>query len=441
MSHVTRQDTESHATLMTRLAAVLILIAIITSALRGLGVELAGSLVGALYWAAIAILWRRTASKTRLLSSVMLIAGAIALGWGLLRDASVNWGEIAGANTAIISMVVSVSFLSLVRLQKADQHTPLLKGRSGFVSTLLGVHIFASVINLSAMFIFADRISKNGRLDKLQILALNRAMTLGAFWSPFYASMAVALAYVPDAPLTQLLLVGIPLALVGLLLSLWELTRNRQCETFDGYPVQLASLWFPALMALLVLVLHELLPDIPVLVIITCLAPMLSLTIYLGFQRRNEQGARKVRSHVQQRLPQMCNEITLFLSAGLMTQGLAVLVSTLSGWQLFDDFGVVPAILSLLAIMAASIAGLHPIIGISVLASLVTPQEGQQLLFAIVLLACWAIGTSVGPLSGINLALHGRYQVDSYKVMRWNLPYALVMTLVVVAMLVWVGSL
>jgi len=422
-----------------RLAAGLIVAGIGSSALRGLGVELPGSLVGGLFWLAILLLWSGTAAKTRLLSSVMLLAGAVALGWGLLRGGEPDWANFAGANTAIIAMVVSVSFLSLVRLQKAGRETPLLTGRKGVTSTLLGVHIFASVINLSAMFIFADRISQQGGLSRLQTLALNRAMTLGAFWSPFYASMAVAVYFVPEAPLTELLLVGLPLAVAGLLFSLWELGRDRDTATFEGYPIRPASLWFPALMASLVLLLHEWLPEIPVLVIITLLAPALSLLIYLGFQRRGERGARKVRNHVQQRLPQMRNEITLFLSAGLMTQGINVLVGTLNGWQLFDSFTVPAATISLLAVMAASIAGIHPIIGISVLASLVTIQPGQELLFALVLLACWSVGTAVGPLSGINLALHGRYRVDVYQVMRWNLPYAAVMTVLVIAVLALIG--
>lgn len=425
---------------LSRLAAGLIVVGIGSSALRGLGVELPGSLVGVFFWLAIGLLWVRTAAKTRLLSSMMLVAGAISLGWGLLRGATPDWANFAGANTAIIAMVVSVSFLSLVRLQKPGRETPMLRGHRGLVSTLLGVHLFASVINLSAMFIFADRISQQGQLSRLQTLALNRAMTLGAFWSPFYASMAVAVYFVPDAPLTELLLAGLPLAVAGVLFSLWELGRDPDVASFQGYPVNPASLWFPALMASLVLFLHELLPAIPVLVIITLLAPALSLLIYLGFQRRSEKGARKVRNHVQQRLPQMCNEITLFLSAGLMTQGINVLVGTLDGWQLFDSFTVGASIISLLAIMGASIAGIHPIIGISVLASLVTIQPGQELLFALVLLACWSVGTAVGPLSGINLALHGRYGVDVYRVMRWNLPYAAVMTTVVIAVLALAGQ-
>ncbi|MCV6588499.1 MAG: hypothetical protein OIF57_05665 [Marinobacterium sp.] len=425
---------------VSTLAAGLILAGISSSVIRGLGVELPGSLVGVFFWLAITLLWRRTAAKTRLLSSIMLTAGVISLGWGLLRDGSPDWMQMAGANTAIISMVVSVSFLSLVRLQKVGRELPLLSGQKGISSTLLGAHIFASVINLSAMFIFADRISQQGRLSRIQTLVLNRAMTLGAFWSPFYASMAVAVYFVPDAPLTQVLLYGLPLAITGLVFTLWELGRDREAAMFQGYPIRLASLWFPALMASLVLLIHELLPQLPVLVIITVLAPLLSLLIYLGFQRRSEQGARKVRNHIQQRLPQMCNEITLFLSAGLMTQGINTLVSTLHGWQLFDSFTTGAAVISLIAIMTASIAGIHPIIGISILASLVTVLPGQELLFALVLLACWSIGTSVGPLSGINLALHGRYGVDVYQVMRWNLPYAAVMTATVIIGLLMVGQ-
>lgn len=434
------QQSAVSVSIFSRLAAGLILAGIGSSTLRGLGLELPGSLVGGFFWLAIVLLWQRTAPKTRLLSAIMLVTGALALGWGLLRGGEPDWANMVGANTAIIAMVVSVSFLSLVRLQKAGREMPLLPGQKGISSTLLGAHIFASVINLSAMFIFADRISEQGRLNRLQTLALNRAMTLGAFWSPFYASMAVAVYFVPDAPLTELLLVGLPLAVAGLLFSLWELGRDPEVGSFKGYPIKPASLWFPALMASLVLMLHELFPDIPVLVIITLLAPCLSLFIYLGFQRRNEQGARKVRNHVQQRLPQMCNEITLFLSAGLMTQGINLLVGTLDGWQLFDSFTVGAAVISLLAIMGASIAGIHPIIGISVLASLVTVQPGQELLFALVLLACWSVGTAVGPLSGINLALHGRYGVDVYQVMRWNLPYAAVMTVAVILGLILVGS-
>lgn len=78
-------------------------------------------------------------------------------------------------------------------------------------------------------------------------------------------------------------------------------------------------------------------------------------------------------------------------------------------------------------------AGLHPIIGVSVLASMLDLTAGQQTLFAFVGLASWAVGTSVGPLSGINLSLQGRYGVSGTSMMRHNLGYAAIMTLLVVA--------
>lgn len=39
----------------------------------------------------------------------------------------------------------------------------------------------------------------------------------------------------------------------------------------------------------------------------------------------------------------------------------------------------------------------------------------------------------MGPLSGINLSLHGRYGIDNYRLMRANLIYAVVMSVTVVA--------
>lgn len=93
---------------------------------------------------------------------------------------------------------------------------------------------------------------------------------------------------------------------------------------------------------------------------------------------------------------------------------------------------------SFAAIALSALAGLHPIIGVSVLASTLTLEGAEQTLFAFVALAAWAVGTSVGPLSGINLSLQGRYGMSGYRMMRHNLLYAAVMSafvLVAIALL------
>jgi hypothetical protein len=91
---------------------------------------------------------------------------------------------------------------------------------------------------------------------------------------------------------------------------------------------------------------------------------------------------------------------------------------------------------SFLAIVASAMAGLHPIIGVSVLASMLYLEASRQTLFAFVALAAWGVGTSVGPLSGINLSLQGRYGISGTRLMTHNLGYAMAMSvLVVVAIL------
>ena len=66
-----------------------------------------------------------------------------------------------------------------------------------------------------------------------------------------------------------------------------------------------------------------------------------------------------------------------------------------------------------------------------------------QTLFAFVALSAWAVGTSVGPLSGINLSLQGRYGVSGYQMMKNNLPYAGMMSLLslgaIAGLSVWLG--
>ncbi len=91
--------------------------------------------------------------------------------------------------------------------------------------------------------------------------------------------------------------------------------------------------------------------------------------------------------------------------------GLSTLVAAAAGdeWTLFARFGTWQAMASFAAIALSALAGLHPIIGVSVLASILDLSGGEQTLFAFVALSAWAVGTSVGPLSGINLSLQGRY--------------------------------
>ena len=128
---------------------------------------------------------------------------------------------------------------------------------------MLGVHLFGAVINISALVIMADRLSRERALSQTQALLLSRTFTLAVFYSPFIGGMGLALAYTPGSRLPVIMLFGAPLAMVGLLLvlSMASLGSSKVLAEFRGYPVHIESLWLAALLAGTVLGLHGLFPS------------------------------------------------------------------------------------------------------------------------------------------------------------------------------------
>ncbi|MDR5861497.1 hypothetical protein QC758_00765 [Halomonas campisalis] len=439
---MTRSDTDSptphrrHA-----LAGALLLLGLVAQIAGFAGVSLLPHLVGYALWLATALLWRDIPRRTR------WQAGALAgIGLGLLviaqlrYDAAIEWPAILDGNTYVVAMLLGVSFIGLIG-NRSGSTRPLgraITGIRGTAGTWLGVHLLGTILNLSTVFMIGDRLARRAPLTTPQLLALNRGLSSAALWSPFFASMGVVMTLAPSMQYTQVLAAGLPLALIAGLLTTLELSRRFDLSETAGFSLSPRSLLMPVIMAALVMLFHyRLTPTLSIVSIITFLLPAVALVSNLPSGPR--WTLHRVRQHTLVRLPAMRGEVALFLSAGLLTLGLSNLIAAATGseWTLFAHFGAGQAIISFLAIVASAVVGLHPIIGVSVLASMLDLAPDRQTLFAFTALASWAVGTSVGPLSGINLSLQGRYGISGYRMMRHNLGYAAVMTaLVVVAIMV-----
>ncbi|MEL0625134.1 hypothetical protein V6238_18940, partial [Marinomonas arenicola] len=76
-----------------------------------------------------------------------------------------------------------------------------------------------------------------------------------------------------------------------------------------------------------------------------------------------KSGARytkqRLTDHVHIRLPNMANEVSLFLSAGLLTKAVSLAVAGVLGanWSLFDSFGFVEAFSCFVGICAIALLG------------------------------------------------------------------------------------
>ena len=403
----------------------LILAAILLSAAYGFGLGLPAALAGTAFWLAGVLLAPRVVGLQRIQTVAMLLVGGAGLLYAWLVAGQLQLEKALAGNQALLAMLAGVSFLRLVSLPSVDAGEADPRGPAALRRTLLGVHLFGSVINLSAVMILGDRQSRRQAMTPLQASVLSRGFSLAAHWSPFFAAMGVALSNSPGADLFTLSTVGLPLAALGLSLTAWQLSRRSGVRDYLGYPMHFGALWIPGLLASLVLLVHQLSPATPILSLISSLA--VSLTLVVLLLRQASQALPEMLAHVREGLPRMSGELLLFLAAGVLAAGIGSAVQG-AGWTLeLETFGATAASLLLLMMVGLSVIGVHPVISIATAHGLLAPLAPDPNLIGITYLMAWAQGVSISPLSGMHLAMQGRFGIDPRGFLRWNGSYTLLM--------------
>lgn len=402
------------------------------AALHGLVPALPRWVVGVPAWLAGLLIWPDANRRTRRQVAILVSLGLLAMVIGRGRGGAIDLRLAIGGNALLIAMLAAVSFLRLVTRAEAETGGTASRGRRALWSTLLGVHLFGAVINLSVVFIMADRLAAARPLRPRQICVLTRGFSAAAFWSPFFAAMAAALSYAPGASLPTLVFLGMPIAAFAIAFT-GRFGRDSATNDFEGYPMRFATLWLPATLAALILALNRISPAWPVLTIICLLAPSIATASTL---LRHRGDTRALRSHIAVGLPSMANELLLFLGAAIMAAGIATVFVTLDGWLPFSRYGGFEAVLTLLFMYGVALAGVHPVIGIAVLGTLFRPLDPDPNLLAMTFLCAWGASIPSSPFSGMNLALQGRFDLHPMDFLRWNGVYSLSMLTVSSAALV-----
>ena len=407
------------------LAGWLLLVAILLSVVQGIGSGLPAELPGTAFWLAGMLLAGRVRGIQRTQTLAMLVVGVAGLVYAWLAGGPVQLDKALSTNQALLAMLAGVTFLRLISLPEASAAEPDPRGRLALWRTLLGVHLFGSVINLSAVMILGDRLSRRHPLTPLQACVLSRGFALASHWSPFFAAMGIALSNAPGSQLLTLSSVGLPIAAFALLVAGWQLSRWPDAAAFVGYPMHFGALWVPGLLATLVLTAHLVLPQVRILSLISSLALLLTLAVLLA---RHPGGALvRFTEHVRSGLPRMSGELVLFLAAGVLAAGIASAVQG-SGWTLdLLEFGATEASVALLMMVAVSALGVHPVISIATAHGVLAPLAPDPNLMGITYLMTWASGVSSSPFSGMHLAMQGRFGIDGRGILRWNGPYTLLM--------------
>lgn len=405
------------------LAAALLSTALVASVV-GLAWRPAMLAAGALTWAAATLVVGRLSRRYRITVLLLAAAGVTAIAVGLLHGVPPDWTLVLAGNQPLISMLVAVTFVRLVAPRGgADQAAPT--GKAAVWQTTAAVHAFGSVINITALDIVARRVFRSLPLSRPELMVLSRGYSSGAFWSPFWGAFAAVITYAPTANVPILMGTGAALAACALLLSNLQIVRafGPGVEKFRGYPFTLSSLRLPATLIIAVLGLHALLPDVPVAGIIMLCAP--TVTIALMTYRHPRRVVPRLAGHARRALPEMAGELAMFLSAGLITAGFGALMQVFGLDVPLSQFGVPQAWLYVLLMVALTGVGVHPVITIALGASLLAPLHPDPTLFAMAGLIAWGMQAAGGPLSGLNVVLHGRFGVDMFRIARWNFTYTL----------------
>ena len=365
-------------------------------------------------------------------AAFMSLTGLIGIGYAVSLGHWQWWPTLRDGNHSLLAMLTAVSFLRPVT-STGVEHEALPRGRRAVLETLAATHLFGAVINISAPILVGERITGPGGMTPLQAKTVSRAFVAASMWSPFFIAMALILHYVPAARLPVISGIGFATSALLMAFCAWTLTRDPTADGFTGYPLHWQALWAPLLLCACVLSGHAVLPELSVLVLIEGAA--LGVVLGVLLLSRPREAAAVLGGHVRERLPDMRGEVAMFLSAAVMTAGIGAAVGLTGVVLAPDSFGLGTAAALLAALIVLAVVGVHPVVSISVLASIWPFAQFDGNLLGAVFLLAWGLGLVISPFSGTSLVFQGRFGLRTIDLLRWNLPYAMVGYVIGVAMM------
>lgn len=386
-------------------------------------------------WISVVLLFSSLANKKILI--ILLSLSTILLGIASFKGYETNLISLFSINQYLVTLLIGVGFLRLIATPKSEKITEQPKGKSTFIKTYISLHLFASVINLSALLLVADKFyKKSQKLTALQIVLLTRAFSSDAYWSPFFVAFGAALTFTPKVNLIYIIGSGLFMALVVFVLTYLDIRKDKDIQAFEGFPLSYQNLILPFSLALLVLGTNHFYPDIKIIVLITLFCIILAFLV-LPIKEGFKLAITNFSNHVSTELPRMKTEISLFLVAGVFGVSVSTILQGLGLDFPFDYFDYKIAALVLFVFIVLSMVGVHAIISISIFGHML--QGFDHTLVAITFLMAWASTVSTSPFSGVNLTLQARYGVSTREVLTLNVAF-LVKTYLVCVLLLYIVS-
>lgn len=462
-----RHDAPPGAAALLGTAAVVVLIA--TTIARAFG----GT--SSLYVAALAAVvvliitgFRSINQKLRNTAFVLLAMGALVLPFARDPIGAIQRGVFVGG--LLLSLTASVMLIARCavqsyRIQQVGSGLRERRGTPRYLAFTLASQFFSGILGLAGanlMFVMAAPSTESAGATRTEtVVAVARGFTAASCWSPVFGNMAILLALYPSLHWAEVFPVGLAIGqlsiVVGMLTSRAASRHDHAQPRADlvrptssaellmiAMPVILVLIGFLFLILFLSQALH-----IVISAAIVMLGPLVSLLFNAAMGepgQRMQNGLRGLGSGML-RFPTLASEAILFLSCGcagsLMADAFPADWIDFIGQQL-RGHPFLGLCFLLSAIIAAALAGIHPVLSAVFLASTITPQVLglPPIAHIAAILAGWGLSTSVTPFSVISLTASRYSGIGLYQIsLGRNWAFALCTALIVCGALtgyVWI---
>lgn len=323
-----------------------------------------------------------------------------------------------------------------------------------YLTTMLLTHVLGIVINMGSVSInqHLTKVS-NIKSSRLTSNALNRGFTTSIFWSPYFSAMALVISQLPiDWSDISLYLIGFSLLsmMVGFFLELpsikeeksrlnyfsEEKLKNIETGGEEQAKKKVKELGILVILIMISVLLLEKLTSFGMVMSISIVSLVFPL-FWCLIKENYIDYKKELKQHFFSNVPNLKQEITLFLTAGLFSVIFvhsslsAQLVQLLNA--LFGNSSLVMTFAIVLSIIISAVLGMHPIILVTIFIVSIDPMliGFSYEYFAIILLASWGLSNTVSPATAVNNMLAKSLEERILTVsIKWNWQYAILMIVI-----------
>ena len=306
--------------------------------------------------------------------------------------------------TMILAKSTASTMPSVVKTQERLAALPPKQSSAGLQ---IAGHAFGGVINTGTFAMLSAALPPSSSKERRQIAAMAalRGMNASAVWSPFFVAFAIGQSYIEPAASWWAIAVGVMMALLFNAVTLPIFTKGLNLQVLKASLNCLQPVAIRLLVVLASVLAVALIFNFTALSAVVATMPVLILVQFW----RQPQNVKTIINLTTTSLKGISDDIVVISSAMILgflvtrTDGIATILALISA----DTFpAYIALVITPVAMMLASVVGIHPVISSTVLLSLFSRAGSDAAPFLLMQahLLGWATGTmsSIASLSVIT---------------------------------------